>query len=113
MASYPLKEIKSKYILKDIFAHITKRKLYKINNYNKSFQEKLSIDINDYKLYYNQIEIEIIPKQNKREERNYFINIPEQHKQYYHIYFNDDNKEKNQNYFNKDNYNRKNKNNNR
>ena len=61
MEEYSLKYIKSKYILKKITHHLTKGKLFKIINYNKLIQNKLDIGIIDYKKYYEQIEIELIP----------------------------------------------------
>ena len=66
MEQYPLEFIKSKYILKQIAEHLIKKRLFKIINYNKLIQEKLDIRIIDYKKYYEQIEIELIPiKQNE------------------------------------------------
>ena len=99
MEEYSLKYIKSKYILKQITEHLTKNKLLKIINYNKLIQNKLDIGIIDYKKYYEQIEIELIPI--NKYDINYFININEEYKTYYHIYFNNDKNEIKQNYFNK------------
>ena len=99
MEEYSLKYIKSKYILKQITEHLTKNKLLKIINYNKLIQNKLDIGIIDYKKYYEQIEIELIPI--NKDNINYFINIKDEYKSYYHIYFNNDKNEKKQNYFNK------------
>ena len=42
--------IRSKYILKQIFNHINLNIFLNIIRYNKLFQQKLSIDISDYKL---------------------------------------------------------------
>ena len=98
MEQYPLEWVKSKYILKQITEHLTKKRLFKIINYNKLIQEKLDIRIIDYKKYYEQIEIELIPI--NINEKNYFIN--EEYKSYYHIYFNNNKNEIKQNYFNKD-----------
>ena len=72
MEEYPLKYIKSKYILKQIADHVTKNKLFKIINYNKLIQDKLDIGIIDYKNYYEEIEIELIPI--NENDINYFIN---------------------------------------
>ena len=72
MKEYPQKYIKSKYILKQIAEHLIKKRLFKIINYNKLIQEKLDIRIIDYKKYYEQIEIELIPI--NINEKNYFIN---------------------------------------
>ena len=71
MEEYPLKYIKSKYILKQIADHVTKNKLFKIINYNKLIQDKLDIGIIDYKNYYEEIEIELIPI--NENDINYFI----------------------------------------
>jgi hypothetical protein len=79
MEKYSLKYIKSKLILKRIMMHLIKKKLFKIINYNKLIQNKLDIGIIDYKKYYEQIEIEIIP--NNYDDINYFINFNE-HKIY-------------------------------
>ena len=79
--------IKSKYILKEIFSNLSQYKLLKIISYNKIIQNRLGKDINDYKEYLN-IEIELIPLENKF---NKFINIPKNNESYFHIYFNDDN----------------------
>ena len=46
----------------------------KVIKYNKSIQEIMNININDYKNYYEQIEIEIKPIENKYGK---FINIKE------------------------------------
>ena len=99
MEEYSFKYIKSLNILKQITNHLTKNKLFKIINYNKLIQHKLDIGIIDYKKYYEQIEIELIPI--NENVRNYFININEEYKTYYHIYFNNDKNEIKQNYFNK------------
>ena len=72
MEEYSFKYIKSKYILKQITEHLTKKRLFKIINYNKLIQEKLDIRIIDYKKYYEQIKIELIPI--NINEKNYFIN---------------------------------------
>ena len=77
---------------------LEKRRLEIIKN-NKNIQNRLYININDYKKYfefYSSIEIEIIPSKN---EYGKFINIEEpEDRKYYHIYFND-NKKEIQNYF--------------
>ena len=90
-------QIKSNYIFKKIANNITKKQLFKIIKYNKSFQCKLDIGIIHYKKYYEQIEIELIPI--NKYDKNYFIN--EEYKSYYHIYFNNNKNEIKQNYFNK------------
>ena len=81
-----LANIKNKFIFKRIFAHLEKNNLLKIIQYNKKFQNKLNIELNNYKINFLKIEIEIIPKRKKFGE---FINISKNNKSYYHIYFND------------------------
>jgi surface protein len=80
--------IKSNYILKKIFSHLKVNKSLKINKYNKKIQNRLELNINNYKNY-SKIIIEIIPCENKD---GIFINIKDGYEHYYHIYF-DDNKE--------------------
>ena len=82
-------KIRSNYMLKRIFSHLSTTRLLDTIRYNKKLQNKLNKDINDYKKYL-QIEIEIIPFKNIYGN---FINILNQNDEnYYHIYF-DDNKE--------------------
>ena len=71
MEEYPLECIRCKYILKQITEHLTKNKLLKIINYNKLIQNELDIGIIDYKKYYEQIEIELIPI--NIDNKKYFI----------------------------------------
>ena len=52
--------LKSKYILKKIFDIMEINKSLKIIQFNKSLQQRLDININNYKEY-SEIEIEIIP----------------------------------------------------
>ena len=65
---------------------LEKRRLEIIKN-NKNIQNRLYININDYKKYfefYSSIEIEIIPSKN---EYGKFINIEEpEDRKYYHIF---------------------------
>ena len=56
--------IKSKYIVQKIFENLTEKKTFKIIRLNKKLHYNLEINIDNYKIY-NQIEIEIIPEQNK------------------------------------------------
>ena len=70
MEVYSLKYVKSKYILKNITEHLTKDKLLKIIKYNKLIQNQLDIGIFDYKKYYEEIEIELIPI--NKNDINYF-----------------------------------------
>ena len=84
--------LKSDYFLQKVFENIKRNKSLKIIKCNKKMQNRLNINIKDYKEYseiYTSIEIEIIPIEN---EYGKFINI-EGDKSYYHIYFNDDKKE--------------------
>jgi len=88
-------EIKSKYILKQIFDNVTKNKYFNIIKYNKNIQQKLEIGLNDYKescILYSSIIINLIPKKNLYGK---FINIINKaDKKYYHIYFNNKKNEK-------------------
>ena len=81
--------IKSRYILSKIYNNITKKKKLEIIKYNKKIQNRLNLDVKDYKEY-SEIEIEIIPAKDKYGK---FINIKENDKLYYHIYFNDNKEE--------------------
>ena len=86
------KNLKSDYFLRKVFEYIKRNKSLAITKCNKKMQNRLNINIKDYKEYseiYSSIEIEIIPIKNGCGE---FINI-EGDKSYYHIYFNDDKKE--------------------
>ena len=90
--------IKNKFILKLIFGKIKRNKYLEIIKPSKKVQNKLNINIKDYKDYteiFSTIDIEMIPSENKFGK---FINISKQEeKKYYHIYFND-NKEEIQRY---------------
>ena len=89
-----LNKIKSKYILKKIILEYLKTKLYlNLVLYNKKLQIKLGISKKDYIKYYNQIIIELTPKNRLENQTNYFINILEKYKPYFHIYFNNNDKE--------------------
>ena len=84
--------VKSSYILQKIFYNLSKKKSLNIIKYNKKLQQRENIDINDYKEYveiYSDIEIEIIPDNDKYGK---FINIKNEEEIYYHIYF-DNNEE--------------------
>ena len=72
---------------------MTKKKKLEIVKYNKKIQNRLNLDVKDYKEYsetFTSIEIEIIPTKDKYGK---FIKINENDKLYYHIYFNDDKEE--------------------
>ena len=75
---------------------MTKKKKLEIVRCNKRIQNRLNLSIKDYKKYYEEIEIEIIPAKDKYGR---FINIQENDKLYYHIYFNDNKKEMKNKYF--------------
>ena len=81
--------IKSRYILSKIIDIMPKKKKLEIVKYNKRIQNRLNLNVKDYKEYsetFTPIEIEIIPAKGKYGS---FINIDENDKLYYHIYFND------------------------
>ena len=77
-----------------------KNESLEIIKYNKRLQKRLILNINDYKEYYQSIEIElkIVDNEYKYGE---FINISDEDKQHYHICFGDSNKEIKRNYLNK------------
>ena len=79
-----IENIKSRYILSKIYDNMTKKKKFQIVKYNKRIQNRLNLDVNDYKEYC-EIEIEIIPTKGKYGK---FINIKENDELFYHIYFN-------------------------
>ena len=96
-----IENIKSRYILSKIYNNMTIKKKLVIVKYNKRIQNRLNLDIKDYKEYsetFTSIEIEIIPKKDKYGK---FININEIDKLYYHIYFNDNKEEIKNKYRNK------------
>ena len=66
--------IKSIYILKKVFENVEKNRYLQILHRNKNLQKRLNLSLDTYKEYYNQIEIEIIPKENIDEDKNIFIN---------------------------------------
>ena len=81
-----LKNIKSLYICKKILANLHEDKKLNIIRYNKHFQKKLNIRLNDF-LKCSVVIIELIPFQKKYGE---FINIANKEQRcFYHIYFND------------------------
>ena len=89
-----LEKIKGEYFHQKLFSYTTKKKTFIIIKYNKKLQRKLKLNIKNYKDYYEEIEIEIIPIKNNSCR---FINYSND-KQYYHIYFNDSNEEIYRNY---------------
>ena len=81
-------QIKSAFILKKLYDIIETKKL-SIVKYNKNIQNRINVNIKNYKEYleiYSTIEIEIILIKNKYDD---FININENEKLYYHTYIND------------------------
>ena len=57
-------EIKSDYFLQKLYDNMPKKKKLEIVKYNKRIQNRLNLDVKDYKEYsetYSSIEIEIIP----------------------------------------------------
>ena len=89
--------IKSDYILQNVFDYLPKKKSLKIIKYNKNLQNRLKININDYKNY-SSIELEIKPLEKKYDILNNFY---KKNSEYIHIYFYDDNeKEINKNSMN-------------
>jgi hypothetical protein len=88
-----IENIKSRYILSKIYGIMTQKKKLEIVRWNKKIQNRLNLDIKDYKEYsqtFSSIEIEIIPRKDKYGK---FINIDNKDELYYHIYFNDNKKE--------------------
>ena len=98
------KNLKSNYILQNLFYHLLKKKSLDMIKYNKNMKKRLNISIKDYKDYkeyleiYSPIEIEIKPANN---QFGNFINIDEENEKYYHIYFNNNEEEIKRNYINK------------
>ena len=68
-----LNSIKSNYILKKIFENVEKNLYLRLLKNNKNLQTKLDLSIDTYKEYYDQIEIDIIPKEKNLEEKNIFM----------------------------------------
>ena len=95
--------IKSKYILNIIIKdYIPKRKYYLLAQYNKNLQEKLELNLKDYKelhrrLFYS-IELELIPIKDLEPDIKYYFIRTFENKAYYHIYFNNDHLETKRNY---------------
>jgi len=90
-----IENIKSRYILSKIYNNMSKKKKLNIVKYNKRIQNRLNLNLKDYKEYC-EIEIEIIPIKDKLGR---FININWDDKLYYHIYFNDNKKEIEKKYY--------------
>ena len=60
-----LENIKSNYIFKRIIEYMKKNKSLEIMKYNKKLQKRLNLNINDYKEYYQSIEIELKISENR------------------------------------------------
>ena len=91
-----LKNIKSDYFLQNFFLNIRKKRILNIIKYNKLSQNRLNININDYKNYYytyTPIEIELIIAEGKFGNFINSLNF-----RVYHIYFNNNKKEIKRNY---------------
>ena len=89
-----IKCIRSNYILKQIFEHLSEKCSLELIKYNKYIQKILDINIDKYKLFsqlYSTIEIEI--KVIERKKGNFIYIEEEKDKPYFHIYFNDNLKE--------------------
>ena len=83
------KNVKSKYIVGEIFSNLEKRKMLEIIKYSKNVQDILEIGIDDYIKEYLKVIIEVIPSK-KIFKNSYFINIPKTEDiSHYHIFFND------------------------
>ena len=94
-------KVKSDFFLKKIFDFIKKHKSLDIVRYNKKFQKLLEFNINDYienfRLY-SSIIIELKIDDKIKKEKDKFINISYEEKDYYHIYFDNSSKEIKRNY---------------
>ena len=76
--------IKSNYIMQNIFQYLPINKSLNIIKYNKKMRIRLNFSINDYEEF-SPIEIEIIPFQRYGD----FIKLSKKYKEYYHIYLDD------------------------
>ena len=84
-----LDKMKGQFTLKYIFLYLKPNKQLQLIRYNKRYQEKLNIGINDYEREYKKIEIsiELNPIKNNPSK---FINITKKNEPHFHIFFNDD-----------------------
>ena len=97
-SNHIMDNLKCDYFFQKLYDNMPKKKKLEIFKYNKKIQNRLKINIKDYKEYsetFTSIEIEIIPTKDKYGR---FININKNDKLYYHIYFNDNKKEKKNKY---------------
>ena len=83
------KKIKSNYILKEIFDNLSEKKLLKIIKVNKNIQKCLNKGLNDFKMFYEKIEIEL-ELLKEPTYPNCFINYRKKYENYFHIYFDND-----------------------
>ena len=93
-----LENLKSKYILKQIFEHFNSKKALEIIRYNKYFQNKFNVNISFYQEYSQSYSSIIIELNLADDKYGKFINIPELDKEYYHIYFDNSKEEINRDY---------------
>ena len=93
-ANANLDDVKSKFILKKIIAHLPEKKFMKIIKYNKHMRHRLNLDNTDYKKVC-QVELEIRPLPYHYGK---FINVIKEEESNYHIFFNNSKKEKNRNF---------------
>ena len=91
-----IRKIKSDFFFFFLFGYISEKKYLYIVQYNKVIQKKLNLSINNYKKFFNQIEIEVIPKENIN-KKSIFINRCHK-KSSYHIFFDNEKKEIKRNY---------------
>jgi surface protein len=96
-----LENIKSDYFLEKISNNLSKKKFLEAIKYNKKLQQRLKININNYKKFseiFSSIELELMLDENRKGN---FIRINEEDKSYYNIYFNNNQKEIKRTYINK------------
>ena len=81
-----LDKIKNKHVLKQVLVHLSKKSSLEFVKHSKKVQERLDINIDDYKKYSERIEIEIRGAKNKYGK---YININKEDVSYFNLYFND------------------------
>ena len=96
-------DIKSNYILKKIIRDNLDKKIYlSIAKYNKKLQNKIGLNLENYKEYSNRIfnrtEMELIPYSHLKPDIKYYFIRRKENRAYYHIYFDEDKKEINRTY---------------
>ena len=90
-----IRKIKCEYFLKNIIDCVSEKIYLNVLKYNKELQKKLNLSINSYIKFFNQIVIEVIPKE-KRRKKCPFINRG--NKNFYHIFFDEGRQEIKRNY---------------